>query len=248
MKGCAPGDTPVAKGSNLHASRYCIIVRELGGYLSNPGMDHWKAAKRVERRKIKKAWLKVKKVKLKSTNYWLSPQARHLELGERSKEEIDNLQIGDLSIWTRVRRVVFRGFSVLSWMAKRLKTRSLEVRKALGGVICMSRLNFGKQHMPRIFAFHKLSLFTKLGLLIKFEKRKDEFELEEGRKVISRRDMSSLHFKETTKCISLSFWLNLRVIRRDGHEFWVEKVSVVCWAQKVQNSTWLGGKAHVIAM
>ncbi|XP_047259099.1 secreted RxLR effector protein 161-like [Capsicum annuum] len=42
IQNCAPGDTPVAKD-------IAYIVGMLGRYLSNPGIEHWKAAKQVMR-------------------------------------------------------------------------------------------------------------------------------------------------------------------------------------------------------
>ncbi|PKU64457.1 Retrovirus-related Pol polyprotein from transposon TNT 1-94 [Dendrobium catenatum] len=60
MKDCVPGDTPdkipyaSAVGSLMYAQvctrpDIAYIVGMLGRYLSNPGMDHWKAVKRVMR-------------------------------------------------------------------------------------------------------------------------------------------------------------------------------------------------------
>ncbi|RVW30670.1 Retrovirus-related Pol polyprotein from transposon TNT 1-94 [Vitis vinifera] len=58
MSNCAPGDTPVAKGDkfSLHQCPKNELRRKIWRdfpmprqYLSNPGMDHWKKAKRVMR-------------------------------------------------------------------------------------------------------------------------------------------------------------------------------------------------------
>ncbi|XP_047326789.1 secreted RxLR effector protein 161-like [Impatiens glandulifera] len=60
---CKPGNTPVAKGDKFSLNQFgslmyaqvctrpdiAFIVGVLGRYLNNPGIDHWKAAKRVMR-------------------------------------------------------------------------------------------------------------------------------------------------------------------------------------------------------
>ncbi|RVX02330.1 Retrovirus-related Pol polyprotein from transposon TNT 1-94 [Vitis vinifera] len=50
MSNCAPGDTPEAKGDkfSLHqCPKNELEKKDMERYLSNPGMDHWKKAKRV---------------------------------------------------------------------------------------------------------------------------------------------------------------------------------------------------------
>ncbi|RVW21791.1 Retrovirus-related Pol polyprotein from transposon TNT 1-94 [Vitis vinifera] len=51
MQTCKAGDVPVVKGDKLICTRLDItfIVNVLGRYLSNPGHDHWVAAKKVMR-------------------------------------------------------------------------------------------------------------------------------------------------------------------------------------------------------
>ena len=53
----------------------------------------------------------------------------------------------------------------------------------------------------------KLSLFSNMGLQVKFERRKAKFELKGKRNVIFGRYLSSLYSKEATKRNLWSFWL-----------------------------------------